>query len=71
VKQSKKNRKQNEKFLEAKQSEIRPINFALVGSEKFEAKRSENKYFFHVSVRNGSRFTLKRKFFFAKPAHPS
>jgi hypothetical protein len=26
---------------------------------------------FHVSVRNGSRIALKRKFFFAKPAHPN
>jgi hypothetical protein len=41
-----KDRKQNEKFLKAKLSEICSINFALVGSEKFEAKRSEKKNYF-------------------------
>jgi hypothetical protein len=48
-------------------------------SKRNETKRSEkNVVFFHVSVRNACetdlvslRFALKRKFFFAKPAHPS
>jgi hypothetical protein len=35
--------KRNEKILEAKQAKIRCINIALVGSEKFEGKKSEKK----------------------------
>jgi hypothetical protein len=58
-------------------AKTRSINFALVGSEKFEGKRSEKKIF-RVSVRNACetdlvllRFVLKRKHFLAKPAHPN
>ncbi len=54
----------NEKCLEVKQSEnIRHINFALIGSEKFAAKKSE-KFFFSRKrakrMRNGSRFASFR-----------
>jgi hypothetical protein len=38
-----KNQKRNKKCLEANKAKIRSINFALVGSEKFEAKRSEKR----------------------------
>jgi ABC-type transporter MlaC component len=48
-------------------------------SKRNKAKRSEKKNFvFHVTVRNACktdlvslRFALKRKIFFAKPAHPT
>jgi hypothetical protein len=57
-------------------AQVRSINFALVGSEKIEAKGREN--FFCMSVGNACetdlvslRLALKRKFFFAKPAHPN
>jgi hypothetical protein len=43
IEAKRKDRKRNEKLLESK---IRSINFALVGSEKFEAKRSEKNVFF-------------------------
>ncbi len=40
-------------FCKQNKAKIRTINFASVGSEKFEAKKSENKIcIFHVSVRN-------------------
>ncbi len=62
--------KRNEKFLEAKQSEMWCIDFALVGSEKFKTKRSEmkrKKLFYSGErakrMRNGYRFALKRKDF--------
>jgi hypothetical protein len=42
--------------------------FALEGREKFEAKRSE--VFFRMSVRNGSRFALKRNFVFCETGAP-
>jgi hypothetical protein len=48
------------KFWKRNKAKIRSINFALVGSEKFEAKRSKKINFFHVSVRNGSRFASFR-----------
>jgi hypothetical protein len=59
-------KKRNEKCVEEKQREnIRSINFALIESEKFEAKKK-----FRVNVRNAYetdlvslRFALKRKFF--------
>jgi hypothetical protein len=71
--ENKTKKKRNEKSLEAKQSKnIRSINFALIGSEKFEAKRSGKKNC--VSIRNGSHFSSfhfeAKIFFFAKPAHP-
>jgi hypothetical protein len=66
-----KDRKRNEaktkKFWKQNKAKIRSINIALAGGEKFEAKRSEKKMCFHVSVRNACetdlvslRFTLKR-----------
>jgi hypothetical protein len=46
------------------------INFALVGSEKFEVKRRRKKKLRERAkhLRNGSRFTSFR--FFVKMAHP-
>jgi hypothetical protein len=38
--------KLNDKLLETKQSNKRCFNFVLVENEKFEAKRSENNFFF-------------------------
>jgi hypothetical protein len=78
-------RKQNEK--EAKRSEtkifwkrskakIRSFNFALVGSDKFEAKRSEKNKFSRERakcMRNGSRFASFRfeaKTFFCETGAP-
>jgi hypothetical protein len=59
-------------FWKRNKAKIRYINFALVGSEKFEGKRNET-FFFHVRMRNACetdlvslRFALKRKFLFAK-----
>jgi hypothetical protein len=64
--------------LEAKQSEnIRSINFALIGSEKFEAERSETNFSFSGErakrMRNGSRFASFRfeaKIFFCETGAP-
>jgi hypothetical protein len=72
-KQTKK--KRNEKLLEAEHSKnIRSINFALIGSKKFEAKRRKKIKKFCVSMRNGSHFASfhfeAKLFFLAKPAHP-
>ncbi len=78
-----KNRKRNEakrkKFWTRNKAKIRFIDFALVGSEKFEAKRSEMKQkknlFFSrerakwISFRFVSLWS--EKIFEAKPAHPS
>jgi hypothetical protein len=36
-------KKRNEQILEANKAKIRSINFALIGSDKFEAKRSKRK----------------------------
>jgi hypothetical protein len=59
--------------LEAKQSEnTLSINFALVGSEKFEAK-SEKKFFFshELAKRISFRFvSLKRKKFLGETGAP-
>jgi hypothetical protein len=73
-----KDRKRNEKFCKRNKGKKSTINFALVGSEKFEAKRSEKKFcFFHVSVRNACetdlvslRFALKRQIFFCETGAP-
>ncbi len=68
-------RKQNEK--EAKRKIFRgetKRKYALLISLWSEAKNSKRKEakknFFRVSVRNGSRFALKRKIFFAKTGAP-
>jgi hypothetical protein len=66
------------KFLKRNKGKIRCIDFALVGSEKFEAKRSKMKWkqFFFVSRERAKRisfcFVLLRSenIFEAKPAHP-
>jgi hypothetical protein len=38
-------RSETNKFFKRNEAKIRSINFALVGSEKFEAKKSEKKNF--------------------------
>jgi hypothetical protein len=61
-------------FWKRNKANIRSINFALVGSENFEAKRSENKKFlFNVSVRNACKtdldfpsFRFEAKIFFCE-----
>ncbi len=71
LKAKRKNQKRNEakrKLFGSEKAKIRCIYFALVGSEKFEAKRSEmkrkNKKFFSRErakrMRNGSRFASFR-----------
>jgi hypothetical protein len=60
-------------FWKRNKAKIPSINFALVGSEKFEAKRSKKIKKFHVSVRNGSRFAsfcFEAKFFFIETGGP-
>ncbi len=72
VKQNKKIGSETKNFWKRNKVKIRCINFALVGSEKFEAKRSEKKKIC-VSVRNGSRlasFHFEAKNFFCKTGAP-
>jgi hypothetical protein len=63
-------------LCERNKAKIRSINFALVGSEKFEAKRTEKKSFLRERakrMRNGSRFASFRfeaKHFFGETGAP-
>jgi hypothetical protein len=68
-------RKQNEK--EAKRKIFRgetkrkyALLIALWSEAKNSKRKEAKKKFFRVSVRNGSRFALKRKFFFEKTGAP-
>ncbi len=71
-----KNRKRNENFLKRNKAKIWCNDFALVRSEKLEAKRSEmkrKKFFFRLSVRNAcetDHFALKRKNFWSETGAP-
>jgi hypothetical protein len=56
-----KDRKRNEKFLEAKQSKNTLYQFRLGRKRKIRSEKKRKKIFiFHVSVRNGSRFASFR-----------
>jgi hypothetical protein len=72
---TKRKRSETTNFWKPNKAKIRCINFALIGSEKFEAKRSERKRELAKRMRNGSRFASfcfeAKKNFFAKPAHPT
>jgi hypothetical protein len=68
---------ETKKFWKRNKAKIRAINFALVGSEKIEAKRSENNFFSRERakrMRNGSRFASFRFeakiFFFCETGAP-
>jgi hypothetical protein len=73
TKRKRRETKRNEKFLEAKQSKnTLSINFALVVSEKFEAKSEKKNFFSHeLAKRISFRFvSLKQKKFLAETGAP-
>jgi hypothetical protein len=78
TKQKRTETKRNKKILEAKQSEnIHSINYALIRSEKFKAKRSGKKICAWACETHPKRISFlfvslwSEKFFFAEPAHPT
>jgi hypothetical protein len=70
---TKKKQSETNNFLKRNKAKICSINFALVGSEKFEAKRSEKNFFFAWACETdlvSLRFALKRKIFFCETGAP-
>jgi hypothetical protein len=64
--------KQNKKFLEAKQSENTVYQFCFSWKRKILSEKKRNQKIFACETDLvWLRFALKRKHFFAKPAHPN
>ncbi len=66
---TKRKRSKTKNFWKRNKAKIRCINFALIGSKKFEAKRSERKRKKNADLVS-LRFTLKRKNFFCETGAP-